>query len=153
MATTEREVLSLMRGTLTRAAERLDLLLAKPKMGATFRQFRADLKTIETCCRQVAFFRDDARWLQIGLQIEMTHQKAGHWVRTHQRLLLHKLADNLRGIGYAAQGLETAATGRTGMILPVPGRTDRTNGRPMQVVLPGERQTAGGIIVPEGVAA
>lgn len=151
---TEAEILSLMKTTIVAATEKCGKLAVLPMRGQVYASLRTDLKTIENCCRQVAYYRGgDARWLNVGMAMEKAHQLAGHWLRRHYpRPLFEKLADNLRALGVACADLETKATGRVGMILPKPGRTERTEGRPMQVMLP-ERVTSGGIIVPEGVGA
>lgn len=146
---TESEILSLLRTTLKQAAERCRSLAVLPMRGQVYAKMRTDLKTIENCCRQVAYYRDgDARWLQVGLAMERAHQLAGGWLRAHApRPLFLKLAENLDALGHSALALETKATGRTGAILPLAPRAIRTESRPVQVVTPG------GIIVPAGVAA
>lgn len=144
---TERETLVHLQDQIKLAVERCGNLGVMAARGPTYSLFRAEIKAIENCCRQVAYYREDARWLQIGLQMEHVHQVMGRWLRQHERrvALFNKLADNLRALAKTAHDLEVKATGRLGMILPVPQRVDRTEGRPVQVVTPG------GIIIPDGV--
>ena len=156
----EREILSLLKETFLRSAEHCDKLAVLPARGPTYRKLRTDLATCENCCRQVAWYRQDARWLRIGLMMEEAHKRAGGWLRdrtmprTENSNLAHplflRLADNLRFGAKRAEELETMATGRLGMILPKPLRgPTRTEGRLVQV----PRMTPGGIILPPGVAA
>lgn len=153
---TEAEILALLRDTVKSAAEKCGKLAILPMRGQVYAALRTDLKTIENCCRQIAYYRGgDARWLQVGLAMERAHQLAGHWLRKHfPRPLFEKLAENLTALGASARVLEMHATGRIGAILPKTVHVDRTEGRPMQVRLPsGERVTKGGIIIPADVAA
>lgn len=156
---TEREILSRLKEVFKRAAEHCDKLAVLPARGPTYRKLREDLQIAENCCRQVAYYRDDARWLQVGLYMEEAHKRAGGWLRdksmprTPNSNLAHplflKLAENLRAGAKSAERLETLATGRVGQILPKPMRApDRTQGRLVQV-----RKSPGGIIIPDGVAA
>lgn len=132
---TEAEILALLRQQFRLSAEYCDALAILPARGPTYRKFRESLKIVENCCRQVAYYRQDARWFRVGLQMEEAHRRAGHWLRRHSpRPLFVKLADNLRAGAAAAERLETAATGRVGMILPRQARVERTEGRPMQVM-------------------
>ena len=154
---TEREILSLLKQVFKRAAEHCDNLAVMPARGPTYRKLREDLQIAENCCRQVAYYRDDARWLQIGLYMEEAHKRAGGWLRdksmprTANANLAHplfvKLAENLRAGARSAERLETLATGRVGAILPKPLRgPERTQGRMVQV----PQTTPGGIIIPDG---
>lgn len=156
---TEREILSLLKATFRRAAEHCDKLAVLPARGPTYRRLCEDLQIAENCSRQVGWYRQDTRWFQIGLYMEEAHKRAGGWLRdksmprTVNSNLAHplfmKLAENLRAGAASAERLETAATGRVGMILPEVRRgPDRTQGRPVQV-----RTTPGGLILPPGVTA
>jgi hypothetical protein len=153
---TEREILSLMKATFKRAAEHCDKLAVLPARGPTYRRLREDLQICENCCRQVAWYREDARWLRIGLMMEEAHKRAGGWLRdrtmprTENSNLAHplfvRLAENLRFGAARAEQMENAATGRVGMILPKPLRgAARTQGRMVQV--------PSGLIVPREYAA
>ena len=155
---TEREILSLLKGTFRRAAELCDDLAVLPARGPSFVKLRESLAVAENCCRQVAWYRQDARWLRIGLMMEEAHKRAGGWLRdrsmprTATANLAHplfvRLAENLRhGVTRVAE-LETMATGRVGMLLPkpLPGPI-RTEGRMVQVKKPS------GLILPPGYGA
>lgn len=140
----EHEILSLLKAVFRRAAEHCDKLAILPARGPTYRKLRDDLQIAENCCRQVGWYRQDARWFQIGLMMEEAHKRAGGWLRdkgmprTENSNLAHplflKLAENLRAGAKSAERVETMATGRVGMILPKPmaGAT-RTQGRMVQV--------------------
>jgi hypothetical protein len=153
---TETEILSLLKAVFKRAAEHCDKLAVLPARGPTYRKLRENLQIAENCCRQVAWYREDTRWLQVGLYMEQAHKRAGNWLRdksmprTATSNLAHplflKLAENLRAGAASVERLETRPTGKVGMILPkpLPGPS-RTEGRPMQVITPG------GIILPHGM--
>ncbi len=155
---TEREILSLLKQAFCRAAEHCDKLAVLPARGPTYRKLREDLEIAENCCRQVAWYRQDTRWLHIGLLMAEAHKRAGTWLRdrTMPRTanlnaahpLFIRLAQNLRFGATRAEALGTMATGRVGMILPkIQTGPLRTQGRLVQV------KTPGGIILPPGVAA
>jgi hypothetical protein len=148
--TPEQEIVSCLKENLKGAADDCDMLVRLPAQGPTFVRLRERLKTVENCCRQVAHWREDTRWLPVGIMMEMVHQKSREWIVGHMpRPLFRKLGENLRMLEKAAEGLETRATGRMGMILPdVQAAPMRASGRPVQVLAPMERRTAGGIILP-----
>ncbi len=160
---TEKEILSLLKQAFRRAAEHCDKLAVLPARGPTYRKLREDLEIAENCCRQVAWYRHDARWLLIGRQMDEAHKRAGTWLRDKSmprtstlnaaHPLFVRLAENLRFGMACAERVETQATGRIGMILPkpLPG-PPRTQGRAVQVLQP-EIRTPGGIIIPSEVAA
>jgi hypothetical protein len=150
---TEHEILTCLKGAFQRSAEACDKLAVLPQRGPTYRKMREDLQICENCCRQVAYYRDDARWLRIGMMMEEAHKRAGGWLRdrtmprTADSNLAHplflRLAENLRFGVKRVEELETMATGRVGAILPkpLPG-LPRTQGRMVQVpsglIVPGE---------------
>ena len=144
--TTEAEILSCLRDNLRGAAEDCDLLAKLPAQGPTFVRMRKRLKTVENACRQMAHWREDTRWLPIGVMMEGAHQRSRHWIADHYpRPLFLKLAANLRMLQKVAEDLETKATGRTGTILPEVQPLDRET-RPVQVMTP-QRSS---LILPEG---
>lgn len=132
---TEQEIIDCYRGALRGAIDDCRLLEILPAQGPSFVRMRERLKTVENCCRQLAVWRDgDARWLPIGIMMEMAHQKSRSWIVKHnKRDLFRRLADNLRMLEVAAHDLETRATGRTGSILPEPLALHREN-RTVQVI-------------------
>lgn len=156
---TEAEILSHLKQAFRRSAEHCDALAVLPARGPTYAKLREDLQICENCCRQVAWYRQDARWFHIGLMMEEAHRRAGGWLRdrlmprTANSNLAHplfvRLAENLRHGAKRVEELETRPTGRIGMILPKLRRTVRTEGRSVQV----PNMTPGGIILPPGVAA
>ena len=153
---TEHEILSLLRETFLRSAEHCDKLAVLPQRGPTYIKLQKDLQTCENCCRQVAWYREDAHWLRIGLMMAEAHKRAGGWLRdrgmprTAVSNLAHplfvRLAENLRFGAAKALELQTAKTGKVGMRLPkpLPG-PPRTSGRMVQV--------PSGLIVPREYAA
>ena len=157
MRVTEPEILSCLKENFRLAAQHCDDLAVLPARGPTYDLLRAELKACENCCRQVAWYREDTRWLRLGMMMEEAHKRAGNWLRTDPRTttdnaahpMFTRLAENLRAGMKRVTDLETQATGRLGMILPdAAPRAIRTQGRAMQV-----RKSPGGIIIPEGVAA
>lgn len=126
MFVTEREIISALRENFRLAAECCDKLAVEPARGPIYDRLRTHLGMVEGCCRQVAWYRGDTRWLPVGMMMEEAHRRSGNWLRTMPRTevandahpLFLKLADNLRAGMRMADRLETAATGRVGLILP-----------------------------------
>lgn len=162
---TEIEILDCMRQNLCMAAEDCTKLATSPYRGFIYDRFRQELKMVEGCCRQIAYWRDgDARWLPVGLQMAEAHQRAGNWLRTGRRdqtttqaarkeshPLFQKLAENLLALLKIADGLATKRTGVIGSILPAPLPGPHRSHRPVQVK--GLSVSKGGIILPAGFAA
>jgi len=166
----EVEIFSCMAENLRLAAQHCADLAVKPLKGPIYNDFRKELRLVEGCCKQASQWREDTRWLPIGLMMAECHKRAGDWLRgvkdpvTGRRVkiaegqrhpLFLKLAENLRAIHREVEKLRAARTGRIGMILPElqPAPT-RTQGRQMQVILPpGMHQTRSGLIIPDGVSA
>ena len=166
----EHEVLDRLHTEFGAAARDCELLARLPARGPTYNRFRHTLRVIEGHCRVMGFYREDARWLPLGIAMAEAHKRAGNWLRTHPRTensnLAHPLflwlAENLRAGAKACERLQTKATGRRGMILPKTRSEVRTAGRPMQVKLPAKpacpQDTAyaispSGLIVPREYAA
>lgn len=149
----EIEIFSCLVENFRLSAEHCDLLAISLKRGPIYRLLMEELKTCETCCRQVGWNRGDARWLQIGLKMEEAHQRAGTWLRKYvgpgrDRKIAHdlfkNLAENLR-VGQAeAEKMRMAATYRIGPILPKPLDPPLRDTRPVHVTRPS------GLIVPYG---
>ena len=141
----EHEVLDRLKTEFGAAARDCELLAKLPARGPTYSRFRHTLRVLEGHCRLMAFYREDCRWLPLGLAMEEAHRRAGTWLRTYARTVDHndahplflKLAENLRAGAKACERLQTMATGRRGMILPKARNEVRTAGRPMQVKMPG----------------
>lgn len=139
---TEPELFSIMRDLLRSAIAHCRALAMLPLQGPTFIRLRAELKEIEELCRQVGYYRDDARWFRIGLVWEQIHQQCRAWIHYHHpRKKFLWLAERCEALDKAVDDLQTKATGRVGMILPKPEKEVRTNGRQVQV-------TAGGVFLP-----
>ena len=157
-ALTETEIFDCMRTSLKAAAECCDELARTPLKGPVYDRLRKELKLIEGCCRQASAWREDTRWLPIGLMMHEVHDKAGNWLRgwkhpeNGQRIkfaegqrnpLFVKLGENLRALSTVAENLRTKATGRVGMILPKPLPGPHRDTRPV-----GFRQSPSGLILP-----
>lgn len=163
-ALTETEIFDRLTSSFKLAAELCEDLAKTPVGGQTYDRFRKELRLIEGCCKQAAAWREDSRWLPIGVMMSQCHQKAGDWLRglklddgTRVKIAngqLHpmflKLAENLRGFAALAERTRTSATGRTGIILP-----DMLPGPHRDTVPVGYRAppkvTPGGILLPESV--
>jgi hypothetical protein len=146
-ALTEAEIFGCMHENLILAAQHAVDLAKLPAQGPTYRTFRDEMLLVEGCCRQASAWREDTRWLQVGLIIADSLQRTGSWLRGYRvegregksfysRDLYLMLADNLRGIARVIEGLQHDATGKIGMILPEPAQVIRTESRPVQVITP-----------------
>jgi hypothetical protein len=144
-ALTEREIFACLRENLRGAADDCDQIAKQPLSGVHFDRMRRRLKLCEGACRQAAFWREDSRWLPIGIKMEEAHQRARTWLHrptVKSKKLFTKLGDNLRQLARAVDRMETARTGRMGMILPEVQAPPLRQGRPVQVITPG------GLILP-----
>ncbi len=141
---TESEILDCLKTNLHAAIFHCAALAKLPMRGPTYSALRQELKLAEGCCRQIAAWREDARWLRYGLLMEEAHQRSGNWLRSHApRPLFVKLSEALAHLLKRCGELETKATGRVGMILPKPLEAPHRDTRPVQVKTPG-------LIVPVG---
>lgn len=161
-ALTETEIFDCISSNAKLAAEHCDDLARLPRKGPTYDLLRKELKLIEGACRQAAYWRQDARWLPIGLMMEEAHKRAGDWLRGvrqpnggRRRIpegemhpLFVKLADNLRGLQRVMEDLRTKKTGRAGIILPQVLPAPHRDTRPV-----GFRRSAGGVLLPDSVGA
>jgi hypothetical protein len=140
----ETEIFACLSENFRLAAEDCEKLAWQAKRGSTYKRLMDELKLCEGACRQVAQFRGDARWLQIGLQMHEAHTRAGRWLRMYiakdSRKVAHplfqKLAECLRWGQANAEKMRTAATGRVGLILPKPLPAPHRPVRPVQVLNP-----------------
>lgn len=153
---TEAEVIDRMTSSLREAMEASKTLSVESRRGKPYKQLREHLKLIEGCCRQLAAFRGDSRYLNVGLMMEECHKAAGGWLRGYRvngikvmtapgRLneMFVRLYVNLEGILYGLEQLVAARTGQSGPILPKP-EENRRIGRAVN----GYSHTPGGVLVP-----
>lgn len=141
---TESEVIDRMKQSLAEAIDACkELAVRKLRQQTPYDRLREHLKLIEGCCRQLAAFRGDGRWLPVGIMMEQCHQRAGGWLRGYKENGQHvviafgeinkmftMLGGNLMAIQYAANNLVTAKTGTVGPILPKAPDEGRRMGRP-----------------------
>lgn len=127
-----------LRTRLGSAVSHAAALAILPAKGPTYVKLRADLKEIETLARMIAYDRQDARWLQIGLNMNKVHRLTGHLIRKHfPHEYFREIETWLRQLFDVANSLQHKATGRVGMILPkVQAAPTRTQDRQVQVLLP-----------------
>ena len=164
---TEVEIFDCMRSNLRAAASLCEDLARSPVRGPNYSKLRDALKLIEGCCRQASAWREDTRWLNIGMVIAEAHKRAGGWLRGQKidgvkiktaesvmQPLFRMLAENLRAIEKLTEQTKTGRTGRVGMILPeMLAPPIRTQGRAVTVQLPnGMKKTASGLILPASLA-
>jgi hypothetical protein len=169
-ALTEVEIFDRMIGSLRGAISACVELATNPVKGPTYAKLRTELKFVEGCCRQASVWREDTRWLDIGLTMSEAHKRAGNWLRgfkspyygnvkladKHSHPLFLKLADNLRGVEVVAVRTRNNRTGRAGMILPImPSNSSlpHRQNRPVQTLLPpGLAVRSSGLVVPASMA-
>lgn len=134
-ALTEREIFDRMSASFRIAAECCDKLVVAPAAGPVYDELRQHLRLIEGCCRQAAHWREDARWLPLGLEMAEAHRRAGEWLRRrYARRVFGLLASKLREGQRAAEALRDRKPPKLGLILPAPQR-DPTE-RPALISLP-----------------
>ena len=131
-AITEQEIFSCMSENLRTAIDACELLAVTPLKGPVYDRLRKALKLVEGSCRQASAWREDTRWLPIGLMMEDCHKRAGEWLRGvrqedgtrrpiphgEKHPLFVKLAENLRILLSISDDLRVKKTGIRGMILP-----------------------------------
>lgn len=167
---TEVEIFDCMYDNLRQAIGACEELATRPLKGPSYVKLRGCLKLIEGCCRQASAWREDTRWLPLGLQMDKAHRLAQEWLlgvidpETGRRRMIPEgtkhpmfvgLGDLLKYMLTGIEALRKSKTGRTGAILPVPlpgpHRQVKDN---YAVMLPaGMQQRASGLIVPSDVAA
>ncbi len=149
---TEHEIFDCLAQNFASAAEKCEKLAWGPRRGFIYYAFVKEIKLIEGACQQACTWREDSRWLRIGLMMGEVHRRAGGWMRSSPTKETRKEADkrfkklgeNLRLFAREAEDLRDKATGKLGMILPEPLPGPHRDTRPVQVITPG------GIIVPAG---
>lgn len=157
---TEIEIFDCLSANFRLAAEDCEKLAKLPRKGPTYSALRDRLELLEGACRQAAVWRQDTRWLQIGMFMAECHKRAGEWLRGikvqgspvrvkiapgHMHPLFLKLAENLRAAQVRADEFRTKATGKVGMILPEAAPAPHRDATPV-----GWRRPSG-LIVPDGV--
>lgn len=148
---TEREIFDFMTENFRLAAEECENLAKLPVKGPTYNSFRHRIGKLEGACRQAAYWREDARWLPLGVKLEQCHQRAGDWLRRRSApQLFIMLAELLRLAHKGAEECRTRATGKLGPVLPLAMPGPHREHRPVYVN--NNPVTAGGIIIPQGVA-
>ena len=157
---TENDIFSCLIENFRLAAENADKLAHVPLKGQVYDEFRKQLQLIEGACRQASAWREDTRWLPIGLMIAEVHQRAGDWLRgikqadgTRVKIrdgelhpLFVRLADNLRALQTAAEKTRNSKTGRVGMILPAVQAGPHRDTRPVGWI----PNSGGALLVPAG---
>jgi hypothetical protein len=159
-ALTEAEIFDCLTDNFKRAANLCEQLARNPRRGPIYRELRTSLKLIEGACRQASAWREDTRWLKIGLLMADAHKRAGDWLRGvkmanggrmklaegHLHPCFLGLADNLRAGARKAEEFRHAATGRAGMILPT------VQHGPHRDTVPVGWRRPSGLIVPNNVS-
>jgi hypothetical protein len=145
----ETEILDRLRQSTKEAVDSCKIISVSWERGSAYENLRDNLHMIDGCCRQMAMYRDDARWLPFGVFAANMHQRAGDWLRGYkdngvlvtyytqtkdrQRPLnaaFIKLAAELTVILEGLEKLAVMKTGIRGMILPATPSEERRAGRP-----------------------
>jgi hypothetical protein len=164
-ALTEIEIFSKMTECLRLAAGYCDQLAIDPFKGFVYEKLREELALIEGCCKQASAWREDTRWLYIGLTMAKIHQQAGDWLRGPKingvRLKLNEreknmnfvaLGEYMRQLYKIADELKNKAPPKLGMIVPEPVKPFMrdVSEKKYQVKLPASlAKTKGGLLVPK----
>lgn len=146
----EQEIFSCMAENLAGAIEDCEAIARQRESGARFDSLRKRLKLVEGCCTQAAYWRQDARWLPLGVMMEQVHQRAREWLHypsVQSKKLFVMLADNLRKLEREVRRLRFMATGKTGVMLPKPRPSGRLSST---VLISGYRPSSGGVLLPNG---
>ena len=144
---TEVEIFDCLKSNLKAAAEHCLDLERKPLQGPSYIKLREELKLVEGACRQAAHWREDSRWLSIGLKMEEAHRLCGGWLRgKHPRFMFRALAEALVHFYNFAEDVRTKRTGRAGVILPASSIAQ--GARNVGTVGWSPAVTKGGIILP-----
>lgn len=140
---TEVEILSRLRASLGEAIQASKDLAIKSRVGSPYSRLRDHLALIEGCCRQMAMWRGDYRWLPFGVAMANCHKRSGDMLRGHledgvfipwstgvinQNFV--KLGAELGVVLEYLNTMATAKTGTLGPILPATPAEERRVGRP-----------------------
>lgn len=116
---TEQEIADKLRDSLKGAAADAKLLASLPAQGPTYMRLRDRLGEAETACRMMAYWREDTRWLAMGLKMEEAHQRCRGWIVSHRaRPIFLMFAEKLQDMTQMVSVMETRKTGRAGLIMP-----------------------------------
>lgn len=158
---TEAEIFDCLTTNFRLAAEDCDKLAVSPRKGPTYASLRDKLELVEGACRQAAAWRQDTRWLGIGMYMAKAHELSLEWLRGisagpgrprvkiaagQMHPLFVKLAENLRAAEKKAMEFKNKATGKIGMILPDAQRV------PLRDTTPVGWRRPSGLIIPSGVS-
>lgn len=115
----ENEILACLKENYAEAASLCDRL-AKGERGDLYPRLRENLRLIEGAARQMSAWREDSRWLKLGLDAIGCQKRVQRWlVEKAPGPKFAMLADVLRKGAFGAHGLETGKTGVKGPIVPV----------------------------------
>lgn len=156
-----------MAGCLKDAISCCVQLSKSQRRGALYDKLRKNLILAGGCCRQAAYWRSDARWLQWDEMLAECHKKAGDWLRGHKdpysgartmlapkqiNQLFFMLAQALANAHNKVIDLRDKKPHKMGLILPIPKPEPGVRHRPQRVMLPpGMTKTKSGLLVPETV--
>ena len=117
----ENEIFDCMRDNMKSAIALCNEIATQPQSGKPYTKLVQNLKLCEGACIQAAHWREDTRWLQVGLKMEQCHQIARRWLdpisigsKRMFSVMGRVLAENLRDL----ERLRNMAVGRSGLILP-----------------------------------
>lgn len=140
---TEQEVIDRMITSLREAMDASKALAIKSVRGPDYKKLREHLSLIEGCCRQLAAFREDTNYLNLGLRMEECHKAAGGWLRGYRKKgvkimiapgqmneMFIRLYVNLEGILKGVSDMLNAKTGARGPIIVGLPQEMRRLGRP-----------------------
>lgn len=138
----EQEVIDRMITSLREAMDASRELAIKSVRGPNYKRLREHLGLIEGCCKQLAAFRGDSRYLNLSLVMEQCHKRAGDWLRGYREdgvriiyapgemnKMFVMLYVNLEGILRGVSEMLHAKTGTAEPIVPKIVET-RREGRP-----------------------
>ncbi|MDE2107013.1 MAG: hypothetical protein KGL39_57935 [Patescibacteria group bacterium] len=148
---TEQDIIRRMLDALKQAGQAAFDLAPGPRRGPAYGILRDNLVAIEGCCRQLAMWRGDYVWLNIGVEMHTVHEMAGNWIRgvedkttgqmkvysaKEQHPLFLKLGQKLAMYYALVDRLLVKKTGMMGARLPTMPAYERQVGAPVQVKLP-----------------
>jgi len=154
MSLHESDIMDRLRSSTREAIQACRELSVQSRRGSPYETLRDNLVLIEGCCRQMAIYRDDGRWLPFGVFAANIHQRAGDWLRGYVKNGVHiiwtpghineafvKLAGELAVVLEGLENLAVMKTGRRGPILPATPAEERRMGRPAFDNRPKKAQT------------